>query len=184
MFPDTESGLSTISVMGGSIAGTYSLTAPRFGYSRAEMYFLGLASPAEVSPITFVQNGTTSQITIDQIVGANGPRAPAYAAGQTRVFRVPTFVVKRAGENVSDAPTNSEHALPLAEPFHRETGWPRPRQPDARQLVQLHALGEQHPSLSAGPPQYQLTPTAIRGPLPQTPSSPSPPVRRATTGAA
>jgi hypothetical protein len=103
MFPDTESGLSTISVMGGSIAGTYQLTAPRFGFSRAEMYFLGLASPSEVTPIAFVQNGVTSQITIDEIVAANGVRTPAYANGQTRVFRVPTFVVKRSGENVTDA---------------------------------------------------------------------------------
>ncbi len=124
MFPDTESGLSTISVMGGSIAGTYSLTAPRFGYSRAEMYFLGLASPAEVSPITFVQDSGTSQITIDQIVAANGPRTPAYAAGQTRVFRVPTFVVKRIGENVSDAQLQQlQNVLYRWQSrFYRETG--------------------------------------------------------------
>lgn len=103
MFPDTESGLTTISVMGGSVAGTYSLTAPRFGYSRVEMYFLGLASPAEVTPITFIQNGNTSQITIDQIIAANGPRTPAYVPGQTRLYRVPTFVVQRSGEGNIDA---------------------------------------------------------------------------------
>jgi hypothetical protein len=103
MFPDTQSGLTTISVMGGSVAGTYSLTAPRFGYSRVEMYFLGLASPAEVTPITFVQNGNTSQITIDQIIAANGPRTPAYVSGQTRLYRVPTFVVQRNGEGNIDA---------------------------------------------------------------------------------
>jgi hypothetical protein len=124
MFPDTESGLSTISVMGGSIAGTYSLTAPRFGYSRAEMYFLGLASPAEVTPITFVQDSGTSQITIDQIVAANGPRTPAYAAGQTRVFRVPTFVVKRSGENVSDTQLQQLQNVLFRwqSRFYRETG--------------------------------------------------------------
>ena len=103
MFPDTELGLSTISVMGGSVAGAYQLTTPRFGYSRVEMYFMGLATPAEVTPITFVQNGTTSQITIDEIIAANGARTPAYTAGQLRVFRVPTFVVKRQNETVSDS---------------------------------------------------------------------------------
>ena len=124
MFPDTESGLSTISVMGGSVAGTYQLTAPRFGYSRAEMYFLGLASPAEVTPITFVQNGVTSQITIDEIVAANGVRTPAYANGQTRVFRVPTFVVKRSGETVSDAQLQQLQNVLFRwqSRFYRETG--------------------------------------------------------------
>ena len=124
MFPDTESGLSTISVMGGSIAGTYQLTTPRFGFSRAEMYFLGLASPSEVTPIAFVQNGVTSQITIDEIVAANGVRTPAYANGQTRVFRVPTFVVKRSGENVSDAQLQQLQNLLFRwqSRFYRETG--------------------------------------------------------------
>jgi hypothetical protein len=124
MFPDTESGLSTISVMGGSVAGTYQLTAPRFGYSRAEMYFLGLASPSEVTPITFVQNGVTSQITIDEIVAANGVRTPAYANGQTRVFRVPTFVVKRSGETVSDAQLQQLQNVLFRwqSRFYRETG--------------------------------------------------------------
>jgi hypothetical protein len=103
MFADTESGLTTISVMGGSVAGTYSLTSPRFGYSRVEMYFMGLASPAEVTPIAFIQNGNTSQITIDQIIAANGPRTPAYVSGQTRLYRVPTFVVQRNGEGNIDA---------------------------------------------------------------------------------
>ncbi len=103
MFADTESGLTTISVMGGSVAGTYQLTAPRFGYSRVEMYFMGLASAAEVTPIAFVQNGTTSQITIDQIIAANGPRSPAYASGQMRLYRVPTFVVRRQSESDIDA---------------------------------------------------------------------------------
>jgi hypothetical protein len=124
MFPDTESGLSTISVMGGSIAGTYQLTAPRFGFSRAEMYFLGLASPSEVTPIAFVQNGVTSQITIDEIVAANGVRTPAYASGQTRVFRVPAFVVKRSGESVSDAQLQQLQNVLFRwqSRFYRETG--------------------------------------------------------------
>jgi hypothetical protein len=124
MFPDTESGLSTISVMGGSIAGTYQLTAPRFGFSRAEMYFLGLASPSEVTPIAFVQNGVTSQITIDEIVAANGVRTPVYANGQTRVFRVPAFVVKRSGESVSDAQLQQLQNVLFRwqSRFYRETG--------------------------------------------------------------
>jgi hypothetical protein len=103
MFADSESGLQTISVMGGSPNGVFQLTAPRFGFSRVEMYFMGLATPAEVTPIAFIQNGVTSQITIDKIVAANGIRTPAYVAGQQRVFRVPAFVVKRQGESVSDS---------------------------------------------------------------------------------
>ena len=103
MFADSESAVPTISVMGGSVAGVYKLNNPRFGFSRVEMYFMGLATPAEVTPITFVQNSTTSQITIDQVIAANGARTPAYTTGQLRVFRVPTFVVKRQGETVSDS---------------------------------------------------------------------------------
>ncbi len=103
MFADPDSSAPTISVMGGSVNGNYQITAPRFGFSRAEMYFLGLATPAEVTPIKFVQTGGTSQITIDQIIAANGARNPAYVPGQTRLFRIPTFVVKRKDESVSDA---------------------------------------------------------------------------------
>jgi len=124
MFPDTESGLTTISVMGGSVAGTYSLTSPRFGYSRVEMYFLGLASPAEVTPITFNQNGNTSQITIDQIIAANGPRTPAYVSGQTRLYRVPTFVVQRNNEGNIDAQVQQLQGVlwRWQSRFWRETG--------------------------------------------------------------
>jgi hypothetical protein len=103
MFADSGSSNPTMSVMGGSITGTYVLNTPRYGFSAVEMYFLGLATPAEVTPISFVQNGVTGQITIDQIISANGARTPAYTAGQKRVFRVPTFVVKRASESVTDA---------------------------------------------------------------------------------
>ncbi len=123
MFADSESGLQTISVMGGSVAGVYQLTAPRFGFSRVEMYFLGLASPAEVTPITFVQSSGTSQITIDQVVAANGPRTPSYG-GQQKVFRVPAFVVKRQGETVSDAQLQQLQNLLFRwqSRFWRETG--------------------------------------------------------------
>ncbi len=103
MFADAESAVSTMSVLGGSLTGVFNLATPRFGLSRVEMYFMGLATPAEVTPITFVQGGATKTITIDQVIAANGPRTPAYAAGQARVFRVPTFVVKRKSEAVSDS---------------------------------------------------------------------------------
>ena len=103
MFADSGSSVPTMSVMGGSITGTYVLNTPRFGFSPVEMYFLGIAAPGEVTPITFVQNGAPTQITIDQIIAANGARTPAYAAGQKRVFRVPTFVVRRPADVVTDA---------------------------------------------------------------------------------
>jgi len=103
MFADRTSTAPTMSVMGGSITGSYVLNTPRFGFSPVEMYFLGLAAPAEVAPITFVQNGAPTTITIDQVIAANGSRTPAYAAGAKRVFRVPAFVVRRATDVVSDA---------------------------------------------------------------------------------
>jgi hypothetical protein len=103
MFADTGSPAPTTSVMGGNITGTYVLNTPRFGFSPVEMYLLGLATPAEVTPVTFVQNGVSSTITIDQVIAANGARTPAYQAGQKRVFRVPAFVVRRATDVVDDA---------------------------------------------------------------------------------
>jgi len=102
MFADSESSAATMSVMGGSVNGNYILNTPRFGFSPIEMYFLGLAAPGEVTPITFLQNGAPSTITMDQVIAANGPRTPAYVAGQKRVYRVPTFVVRRPADVVSD----------------------------------------------------------------------------------
>jgi hypothetical protein len=123
MFADPDSSDPTISVMGGSVNGNYQITAPRFGFSRSEMYFLGLATPAEVTPIRFVQSGGTSEITIDQIISANGARTPAYVPGQTRLFRIPTFVVKRKDETVSDAQLQQLQLLLLRwqSRFYRET---------------------------------------------------------------
>jgi Putative binding domain, N-terminal len=124
MFRDSESADATMSVMGGSVSGTYILNTPRFGFSPIEMYFLGLAAPGEVTPITFLQSGAPVQITIDQVIAANGPRTPAYVAGQRRVFRVPTFVVRRAGDTVSDAQLQQLHEVLVRWQSHflRETG--------------------------------------------------------------
>lgn len=123
MFADNQSKPPTISVMGGSLTGTYQLLAPRFGLSQLDMYLMGLAAPAEVTPMTFLQNGVASQITIDQVIAANGPRIPAYS-GQPRLFRLPTFVVKRNGETVSA--TQLQQLQTLLERwqsrFWRETG--------------------------------------------------------------
>lgn len=124
MFPDAESPASTMSVMGGSLTGVFNLATPRFGMSRVEMYLMGLAAPAEVTPITFVQSGATKTITIDQVIAANGPRTPAYTAGQTRVFRVPTFVVKRKNETVNDTQLQQLQSVlwRWQSRFWRETG--------------------------------------------------------------
>lgn len=124
MFADSESSAATISVMGGSVTGTYELNTPRFGFSPVEMYFLGLASPGEVTPVTFVQNNTPAQITIDQVIAANGPRTPAYVAGQKRVYRVPTFVVRRPTDVISDAQLQQLQELLFRwqSRFLRETG--------------------------------------------------------------
>lgn len=124
MFPDAEVPVSTMSVMGGSLTGVFNLATPRFGMSRVEMYLMGLAAPAEVTPITFVQSGATKTITIDQVISANGPRTPAYTAGQTRVFRVPTFVVKQKNEAVNDTQLQQLQAVlwRWQSRFWRETG--------------------------------------------------------------
>jgi hypothetical protein len=123
MFADEQASRPTMSVMGGSVTGVYELNTPRFGFSRVEMYFLGLASAAEVTPITFVQNGTPHQITIDQVIAANGPRTPSYS-GQKRLFRVPSFVVRRKGETVDDAQLQRLQTLlwRWQSRFWRETG--------------------------------------------------------------
>jgi hypothetical protein len=124
MFADSESSAATMSVMGGSISGIYELNTPRFGFSPVEMYFLGLATPGEVTPVTFVQNNTPAQITIDQVIAANGPRTPAYVAGQKRVFRVPTFIVRRPADVISDAQLQQLQELLFRwqSRFWRETG--------------------------------------------------------------
>ncbi|HYM59914.1 MAG TPA: BACON domain-containing protein, partial [Thermoanaerobaculia bacterium] len=123
MFADDQSTTATMSVMGGSLSGNYFIGTPRFGFSRVEMYFLGLASPAEVTPVTFVQGSTAKQITIDQVVAANGSRTPAYT-GQFRVFRLPTFVVKRKGEAIDDGQMQQLDSLlsRWRSRFWRETG--------------------------------------------------------------
>jgi hypothetical protein len=123
MFVDLDGSPSAISVMGGSVAGTTVLNNPRFGMSRLEMYLMGLATPAEVTPITFVQGSASTKITIDQIIAANGARTPAYG-GQPRVFRIPTFVVKRKGESVSDSQLADLQKLLFRwqSRFWRETG--------------------------------------------------------------
>ena len=123
MFTDADGNPSNISVMGGSPGGTFVLNNPRFGLSRLEMYLMGLATAAEVTPITFVQGSTSSKITIDQIIAANGARNPAYN-GQLRVFRIPTFVVKRKGESVNDTQLADLQKLLFRwqSRFWRETG--------------------------------------------------------------
>jgi all-beta uncharacterized protein len=123
MFADEQSAAPTMSVMGGSLTGTYQLNTPRFGFSRVEMYFLGLAAANEVGPITFVVDNARQSITIDQITAANGPRTPAYG-GQMRVYRVPTFVVRRKGEAVADVSLQQLQNLlsRWQSRFWRETG--------------------------------------------------------------
>jgi len=50
MFTDFDGSPGAISVMGGSPGGTFVLNNPRFGMSRLEMYLMGLATAAEVTP--------------------------------------------------------------------------------------------------------------------------------------
>jgi hypothetical protein len=113
MFADSDGSPGAISVMGGSVA----------GLSRLEMYLMGLATPGDVTPMTFVHGATPATITIDQVISANGARTPAYN-GQLRVFRIPTFVVKRKGESVGDSQLADLQKLLFRwqSRFWRETG--------------------------------------------------------------
>jgi hypothetical protein len=123
MFADQTSSAPTMSVMGGSLTGTYQVNTPRFGFSPVEMYFMGLAASSEVPPVTFLNNGVKQQITIDRVIAANGVRTPSWT-GAMRVFIVPTFVVKRKGETIDDAQLQTLQSLMARwqSRFWRETG--------------------------------------------------------------
>ena len=153
MFTDSEATAPTMSVMGGSVAGVYQLNTPRFGFSKLEMYLMGLASAGEVTPITFVQNGATSQITIDQVIAANGARTPAYN-GQPRLFRVPTFVVRRQSDVVGDSQLAQLQKLlwRWQSRFWRETG--------GRARANLTLDGSCSTTLSATTAKAVLSPTS------------------------
>lgn len=97
--------------------GQFSATGSMRRYSDLDLYLVGLLSPAEVPPLTLVRPaaGTTAKamdlpppigtmlagaaetITIDQVIGANGPRLPAASASQ-RTFRAAFAILAGPGQ--------------------------------------------------------------------------------------
>ena len=77
--------------------GTFTTTASTLRYSKLDQYIMGLIPPSAVPPSFFVQNsgdksaapkvgvnfsGTRVNVTIQQIVQAEGPRVPSSATSQ------------------------------------------------------------------------------------------------------
>jgi hypothetical protein len=114
VFEDGES-----SVMGG---GTFNLQSGHFvahtqnnGYSWTDLYLMGLAAPEEIPPWYYISNtspalpseywpaegasvtGTRRDVTINQIIGAEGTRSPSTALSQ-RLFRVLFVLVTDGAE--------------------------------------------------------------------------------------
>lgn len=85
-----------------------------FSYSWTDLYLMGLAAPSEVRPWFYLANASPAlgpayyppadrtyqadrrDVTIDQVIGAMGPRRPAYPATQ-REFRVLFVLMARDG---------------------------------------------------------------------------------------
>jgi hypothetical protein len=105
--------------------GSFTIVASFARYSPLDLYAMGLLPPSQVPPFFRVANptkadgvtvidpavpnlrrgqiilGTREDITIDQVISANGLRVPA-AADSPHAFRVAFAVVTRPGERASD----------------------------------------------------------------------------------
>lgn len=89
-----------------------------FGYSWLDLYLMGLAAPEEVPPWFYIENsnpflggpywpppnvhvtGERKNVTIQQVIAANGPRVPAYPAAPRRI-RVAFVLVSDPRREVS-----------------------------------------------------------------------------------
>jgi uncharacterized protein (TIGR03437 family) len=127
MFPDLASQIVSRSVMGGPARDSKGQVVPyeMFGFSPLEMYLMGLATTKEVNPIAIYdsQGGIKTTISIDNVVAANGPRAPAYD-GAAKTIRVPILVVVPQNEDIDDTTLNDFIGLIQSwkARFSRETG--------------------------------------------------------------
>lgn len=116
---------SDASVMGGSrfVENGTSFTTPStfvsYGYSWLDLYFMGLASPAEVAPFFYIANsnpplaldywpppnvrvtGTKKVVTMQQVLEAMGPRIPAYPDTQ-REMKVLTVLLTDPAHGATD----------------------------------------------------------------------------------
>ncbi|TCO37652.1 CARDB domain-containing protein [Dokdonella fugitiva] len=96
--------------------GSFRSVDVRHRYSPLDLYLAGWAAASEVPPFTLIRNGSGASatdlprlgattdgsaeaVTIEQIVAANGPRAPSAASAQ-RDFNAALILLKRPGESV------------------------------------------------------------------------------------
>lgn len=98
--------------------GIFTSTGVRKFYSPLDLYLAGFLRPEEVPPFVLIEGssadpnqlprsgaevrGTARVVTVDDVIAAEGPRAPAAARAQKR-FRAAFVMVVRPGETVDDA---------------------------------------------------------------------------------
>ena len=104
-----------------------------------ELYLMGLARPEEVTPWWYIADanptlpleyfppggvtvtGTRVNVGVQQIVGAMGPRDPAFESSQ-KEFRALFVILERPGPPVGPELLNSRYRTQLEEAFSRATG--------------------------------------------------------------
>lgn len=97
--------------------GTFTNVAERLFYNPMDLYLMGMAPPEEVPPFFLIENsdpaiepddisslgktvsGTRKDITVYDIIAAEGPRQPAAADAQ-KTFNAAFVLVKRVGQEV------------------------------------------------------------------------------------
>jgi len=133
------------SVMGGATYasqndGVYRAHAANGGYSWTDLYLMGLAAPEEVQPWFYLANsnppqpleywpadgamvrGDRREVSIGQVIEAEGPRSPSAAIGQ-RLFRVLfVLVTDGATPNEQDVAKVNEWRALLEQTFSLATG--------------------------------------------------------------
>ena len=104
-----------------------------------ELYLMGLARPQEVTPWWYIADanptlpleyyppggvtvtGTRVNVGVEQIIGAMGPRVPAYESSQ-KEFRTIFVILERPGQPVTPELLNPRYRTQLEEAFSRATG--------------------------------------------------------------
>jgi hypothetical protein len=102
--------------------GTFTVTESMARYSPLDLYGMGIFGPDEIPPFFLIENaryrnspvnglatfavgakvsGTRTEITINDIIEANGPRKPS-AANEQKDFRMAFILVTRPGESAED----------------------------------------------------------------------------------
>ena len=104
-----------------------------------ELYLMGLARPQEVTPWWYIADanptlpleyyppggltvtGTRVNVGVEQIIGAMGPREPAYESSQ-KEFRTLFVILERPGQPVTPELLSSRYRTELEQAFARATG--------------------------------------------------------------